>query len=446
MPTSGFDTYYGDNPWSGLSANQRSWYVPDLLDVFRAKAVYNQFVPMKVDLAAQRTGLMVFNLVYDMEPNTDAIGLRDLWLPSAYTDSASLTIGMEHYGDKVSLHKYDEMITYWRQNGRVGLRPIIRDKIAISMTETMDILARNAFLTAPYAIYAASGTGTLFSGIAATDVFDADTIKDIWLGLSYRDVPLAQNPSGGTNGALVAIASPGVIYDIQNNKSEWLDILKYADISRALRYEVGTIYNARFLSTTRNTLWNCGAIVTQKTITSAVQPGAGAARTVDTVYTVGQSDATTYIQLNSVAGLEVNDVVTIHTVRTNDFGVTNGVDYRSGKNTVRRIVSIDTVNNRISLDKPVMKEYTTDLGGGVYGYVTKGRHIHATIFLAGPNGVVAGVAQPPEFHEAPVVDDLMAMYRFSWDSYMKYQVFRPEVFEVVFSAGSVRMKGDVVNQ
>lgn len=446
MATSGFDSYYGDNPWSGIATNQRDWYVPDLLDVFRARSIYRQFVPMQVDLAAQRTKQMVFSLVYDLEPNTDTIGLRDLWLPASHTDSASLTINMEHHGDKVALHKYDELVTYWQRNGRKGLRPIVRDLIGLSMVDTLDILARNAFLSAPYAMY--SGTATGFDDLGTSDLFDPDTVQDIWLGLSYREVPLANNPAG-VDGTIFAITTPGVLYDVQTQGTDdWVNLLKYNDVGRALRYEVGMYKNARFLQTTRNTLWNCGAVSKQCTIISALNPGSGAAATVDTVYSVGQSGATNYIQLSafSAGDFEVNDIVTIHTTRTSAFGVTDGVDYRSGMNTVRRIVSVDAANDRIAVDKPVMKDYSTDLGSTVYGYVTKGRHIHATVFVGGPNGVVAGVAQPPEFHTPAVVDDLEAMYRFSWDTYLKYQAFRPEVYEVVFSAGSVRLKGDVVNQ
>ena len=29
MATTGFDTYYGDHPWAGISTKTRAWYVPD---------------------------------------------------------------------------------------------------------------------------------------------------------------------------------------------------------------------------------------------------------------------------------------------------------------------------------------------------------------------------------------------------------------------------------
>jgi hypothetical protein len=39
------------------------------------------------------------------------------------------------------------------------------------------------------------------------------------------------------------------------------------------------------------------------------------------------------------------------------------------------------------------------------------------------------------------VDDFEMVQRFSWDAYMGYQPYAPEVFEVVLSAGTTRVKG-----
>ena len=84
----------------------------------------------------------------------------------------------------------------------------------------------------------------------------------------------------------------------------------------------------------------------------------------------------------------------------------------------------------------------TDLGGGVYAYVTKARNVHGSIFVGGPQGIVSGVALPPRFHAPPPVDDFEMVQRFSWDGYLGHQPYAPEVFEVVLSAGTTRIKGD----
>lgn len=447
MALTGFDTYYSNHPWSGMSQNQRDWYVPDLLSVFRARNVYAPFVPMQVDLAAQRTANMVFTLLYDLEPNTDALNNRDLWLESMKWDSAQLTITMEHHGGKVAYHKYDDIITFWKQNSQEGLRRICRGALGQAMSDHLDILARNAFLSSPYTMYSGQASGTGFGDLEATNLFDLKDIMEIWLGLAYREVPMANNPMGGPDGSMVVLTTPGVIFDVQDQADgEWVSVNNYSEAGRTarLRYEVGSYKNARFIRTSRNTLWNCGEQSKQVNVTSSASAGSGAYATVDSVYSPGQSGATAYVQCSAfdAGDFSVNDIVTIHTVRTSSNGVTNAPDHTSGKTAVRRVVNVDADNNRLAFDKPLLQDYTTDLGSGVYAYVTKGRHIHASVCIGGPTGVVAGVGQPPQVYNPPQVEDIPSMHRFSWDAYLKYQLFRPEVFEVIYSAGNVRVKGN----
>ena len=54
---------------------------------------------------------------------------------------------------------------------------------------------------------------------------------------------------------------------------------------------------------------------------------------------------------------------------------------------------------------------------------------------------MSGVAMPPRFHAPIPVDDFEMVQRFSWDAYLGHQPYAPEVFEVVFSAGTTRVKG-----
>jgi hypothetical protein len=92
-----------------------------------------------------------------------------------------------------------------------------------------------------------------------------------------------------------------------------------------------------------------------------------------------------------------------------------------------------------------MADLATNLGTSpaFYGYVTKGFNVHASIFIGAPQGIVTGVAAPIRLHTPPPIDDLESIYRFSWNDRMGHQPYAPEVFEVVFSAGSVRLKGKV---
>jgi hypothetical protein len=443
-----FAETYSDNPWGSITEKTRTWYVPILLNVWRTRNVFTRFIPTVVDLRGRDTNQVVFSQVYDLEPDTDPVGLRDMWAHAMYTDSNKRSITTEHHMGKVALHKFDDYINYWRRNpGRAGLVPIIRDLLARSIADHMDILARNAFLSGPYKLYCGDASNDGFNDLAAGDLFEVGLLDQIWLGMSYREAPFANNPTG-PRGDMLAITSPGVLYDIRNQAGgDFKEAAEYAgDFGKLMMdIEVGRLKATRFIQTTRCTLYNCGPVTVTADIVSSTPAGTGAAATVDGNVTPGQPANTRYVQLDtgqaaSFAGHE-GEIVTIHKTKTSDYGVSNGVDFTEGSLTNRRLVSVDTDNDRLSFDRPLQKDYDTEVDTGIYGYVTLGRHIHATVCLGGAQGVVAGVTQPPTLHNPPTVDDAMAMKRFSWDAYIKYQTFLSDRFEVVFSAGNVRFKG-----
>jgi len=126
-------------------------------------------------------------------------------------------------------------------------------------------------------------------------------------------------------------------------------------------------------------LRNAGAVVTQTALAAATVAGQGAAQTVDTVYSVGQSNSTRYISVDSSAGFAVGQYVTIH----------DGTLGRpSWKRTARRrlaVISIDT--GKLVLDKPLLKPHAVD------DFVTNALDVHASVFMGGlasctasPNG------------------------------------------------------------
>ena len=153
-------------------------------------------------------------------------------------------------------------------------------------------------------------------------------------------------------------------------------------------------------------------------------PGQGAAATVDTVYTVGQAAATKYITVDDETGFAVGQYVTIH---NHDLGAV--VLESDGSQETRRIVSIDTGNNRIALNKPLLKPHADD------DYVTNAVDVHMTLTLGGP-AVVYGIGEDPHLIQPPVIDDLQILQRIGWRGFLKMQMFRPEFFEVAESAGS----------
>jgi len=450
MATGDFDLYYSDTPWEAIDKNQRAWYDPDLVSIFRNRAVFASAIPFVKNLGAVNATSMVVSQFMDPHPDFTALSMRQIWMPASHVDIRNVTINFSRYGGKVAYHEYDDIINYWKVNKRAGLRRILQGALGVHNIEVMDMLARNAFISGAYdsGYKMFAGGGSDFSDLSTSDKFSPDIALDIWLGMANRGVASALGANGAAN-SIICYTTPGVIYDIQKNASasDWLSASEYLSINR---YEVGMYKNVRFVQAPQAMLYNCGPVTVQPTVTSAITAGDGApdpaSATVDNTYAVGQSSSgiTNYITLDAVTSLVVGDTITIHKTRTSDFGVTNGVDYREGTLHNRRIISISGLN--ITLDRPIMVDFSTDLGSGVYAYVTKGRHVHASIFVGGPQGIVAGVARAPRYHAPPPVDDFEQVHRFSWDSYMGFNTYAPEQFEVVFSAGSFRVKGSTVVQ
>lgn len=335
-----------------------------------------------------------------------------------------------------------------------GLARIIAssDGLGALMTHQMDILARNAFLDAPFARYG-TATGTKFNSVAETDTVSTQMIDEIVLGMKVRGIPTMQT-GNGSPGSLVCITTPGVLYDLKRevgsnpSGTQWIDVMKYADPTRIINGEVGSYHGVRFVESNELILWNngryAGGVGAQTTITAAASADDGApdpaTTAVDVVEYVGQAAATHSITVADSSGFTVGDVVTIHTDRTSTLGVTNGVDYHDGTIVHRRIVAIAS-GTSIAVHKPLMKPFTTDLGGGVYGYVTLARDIHPLIFIAANDGVVMGVAQPPQIYTPRPVDDFDMIQRFTYDMYLGWQAFNKDAFEVAYVAATNRVTG-----
>ena len=456
MATGDFDTYYSDEPFSVMDKNQRTWLDPDLIDMWRLRSVFRPILSFTKSLLDVRATSMTVTQLLDPHPDTTALAARQIWMPSMHIDSRAIEITFQHNGNKIAYHKYDDMITYWRQNNKAGIRNIARGALGVAEVDMNDLLARNALIqgsqTTGYNMFI-NGRAN-FSEVVVGDVFDPYIGADIWLGMANRGIAQALGPSGA-DGSVFCFTTPGVIHDIQENEN-WKSVHEYLANPILMQYEAGSFKNVRYIQTPKCTLWNCGTVIVRAPVVGAITAGDGSpapSTKVDGTYKTGQETGgiTNYIQLDtpttgSMAGFAVNDVITIHGTLTSDYGVSDGVDFNEGKLTNRRVVGVDVGNKRLLLDTPILVDFATDLGGGTYAYVTKGRNIHASIFVGGPQAIVAGVAQQPLFYQLDPIDDFKAIYRFSFDQYMGYQPYRPEVFEVVFSAGSTRVKGPTVVQ
>ncbi len=437
---------YSDNMWQQLASLKDIAVNMALLEKFRLTSVYRPFVPTQIAMRNSTGALaeeMTWQGVYAIEPNIETVGRKQIWFTSNYTDVFKKRIVFEDHADKIALHEYDDMTQAYLFRGQIGLVPMCRTLLGESVVTALDLLARNAYIGGPR-FHTISGGGTVtsggadlpqFTGISTADPFDLSLSRLIWEQMAYDDLPMAANPNGvqGNLFCVTTPSTPNVILSEPSTTSQWREANLYANPGMLLRHEVGQYDNTRYLSSRRNVLWNCGDITVQAATTAAYGPGDGAAATlVDGVYEVGQSSGVSnIIECDDVTGFAVNDVVTIHTTRTADFGVTNGVDYREGNARVRRVIEVNGgAGGSLAFDKPLFMDYP------IGTFITKAEHIHCSIYIGGPS-VVNGVGVPISIYPMAPIDDAAAIYRFIWKGRFKYQQFTPEWSHVVFHGGSI---------
>jgi hypothetical protein len=104
-----FDVAYPDHPWAGITTKERTWYDPILRDMYRQTNVFGQFTTFVQNLAARNAKVMQLTSLFDVHPDFNRLGLRDMYLPSAHVDSRNQTITFERYGGKVAYDAYDEI-------------------------------------------------------------------------------------------------------------------------------------------------------------------------------------------------------------------------------------------------------------------------------------------------------------------------------------------------
>lgn len=411
--------------WSStLPSWQRDYYSLLLMETLRTKSILVPFALMKEDFNAANSGVIIYTEVYDTEPNWNALAETDIWLRGAALDSRTVQIALEIHGDILKFSDYNQIVQYVNSG---NMRGLVRDKIGQNQVDYLDILARNAFLSHPNKNALISGVltpGGSRASVTASDLFEPDIVETIRVHLEENEIPGVIGVQDGDGGTIVCATTPRVIKDIRvAAASKWLEVQEYAGAARKFTNEVGMWGGVRFIRTNRLRLRNHGATVNQDDLNGATVVGQGAASTVDTVYSPGQSSSTRYITVTDDTGFAVGQYITIH-----DQAQGTTVLESDGTQEVRRIVSLPGTN-QIVLDKPLLKPHADG------DYVTVAADIHSSIFMGGP-GVVYGVGERPHPVVPPKYDDLMMVNRYGWRGFLKFQLFRPEYFEVVETQGS----------
>lgn len=405
---------------SSLPAGQRAFYEQKLLESLRTKSILAPFTVMKEDFRARDTGTLVYSEVFDTEPNWNAFTENVVWLRGASLDSRSVSINLEIHGDVIKISDYNELVNFWNKG---DLRGLVDGKLGQNMVDHIDIMARNAFLSHPNKAFGGDATGRASLVQNASDYFLPSMGELVRTHLEENEVPGVAAVADGAGKSIVCVTTPRVIHDIRTGAgSDWKEVQEYAGAQRIFNSEVGMYGGVRYLKTNRLRMRNAGLAVTQTTLDGATVPGQGAAATVDNVYSVGQATSTRHITVTLATGFAVGQSITIH---SEPLGTT--VLDSDGTQETRRIVAISGA--QVSLDKPLLKPHATG------DYVTNAIDIHSSVFMGGP-GVVYGVGERPHPVLLPVIDDLGMIRRLAWRGFFKMQLFRPEMFEVVETAGS----------
>lgn len=406
---------------SAMPSWQRAWYEQKLLDTIRMKSILVPYTISKEDFSAVQSQQITYTEVYDMEPNWNATSESTIWFKGGALDSRTITINLAMYHDIMKFSDYHNLVDYIN---RGQIPQVVMDKLGQSLIDTKDILARNAFFTHPSPTYAGSATSRATLG--STDLFDVDRTELARVHLEELEIPGVASQDDGGGQAILCITSSRVIHDIRTAAgSAWLDVQNYNQTGRKFNSEAGQWAGVRFVKTNRMRLRNAGLAVTQTALNGATVPGQGAYSTVDSVYTPGQSSSTRYVAVTSSSGFAVGQYVTIH---DNALGTT--VLDTDGTQETRRIVAIDSGGaNRLSFDKPLLKDHASG------AYVTNAADVHASLFIGGP-AIVEGIAERAHVITPPKIDDAMMVNRVGWRGMFKFQLFRPEYYELHYSAGS----------
>jgi hypothetical protein len=466
-----FEQFYDMNPISVIDQNKWTVQHPEVALAFRrGPSIYTPLVEWADE--TERTGAsnIIYTELMEGDVDTSEIPLAANYIDDPMgVDSRARSWSSSRYGDKVQMHETINIFQQWLINGKRDWRPLLRGMLGDSVVRKMERLSRNSFLLGPRNYWTFAGGRADFGAITSADTFQVDVVNAWNLRLGQTGSPIIP---GDMAGAKLAIMPPGVVYDFfsslasaaTNEAQMWRDAQLYA--GKAIGFELGSFKNVRFVQVPNDKfglndaiLYNCGALTKQVGVSAPILRGDGSpdpeTTKVDGVWMVGQKEVTHYIQCSTFAAgeFEYGDFVTIHLRRTNDYGVTNGVDPLDPKAIVRRVVGVDSSNNRLMFDRPVLFDFknafqATPQGGAAgnyYAFITKARHVGFILTLGARGGTRAGVARALKFYEPKPIDDFESVWRFVWDIYAGFNIWEPNLFECHFCAVTLPKPGGLIS-
>ena len=466
MPTFtdlGTEYLVSQTPWPYTRERNRPWYEPYMMEPFVRSTMWYNLIKYMIKMDGIHAESATFTQRLQPPPDATELDFRGITLPRQYYDSRNFSVSYKSYGGSVMYHKYDQMIYQWAKSNQnnpnvtntgipqTDLEGIIRSDLAVNLTQTLDILGRNAFVGGAPLNRSFADDATGFHDLAATDTFDPEVAKLIKLNAAYAP----NEPSG----LFPCVISPAAEYSLvgQAATTNYMLYRQAVQDPTLLNYYAAEYMGIQYLKNWRQVLYNVGTILASASITTAVEPGDGSpvpTTLVDEFWATGSDDATHYIQLSSITdpstaetGFKVGDIVTLCRTRAAAnaaLATANGVVWNDPKNIDARVVAVDYALNQISIEVPVLNEnFYTTVGTGFYGWVIKARPAHVAVFFQNgmaDTGVAGVVMDTPQFYINEPSDIRKARWEFGWDTYMAYNVINPEAFSVHIHAGPIVRK------
>jgi len=459
-----FEDFYNQNPISVIDQNNWTDQIPEVIMNFqKGPTIYTPLIDWMDRSRVTGAEHSQFTELLEGDVDNDEIAITAQYIANpAGVDSRMRKVTTKRYGDKVQVTDADSVFQMWQMSGGRDWRGLLRGVLGNNVRRKLEKLARNAYLGGPKSYWTFGGSASDFTEINSNAIFQLGAVNGWNLRLGSIGEPVI--PGDAAN-AKLCMVPPGCIYDFINSlegpeKTLWVNSKMYAN---PLPYEIGMWKNIRFVEVPNDkygenmaVLYNAGPVIVQAEVSIAITAGDGCpnpeATAVDDTWYVGQKDVKHFIQLTSgtdMDAFEVNDQVSIHTLRPANslgVGVTGGVDVLSGKTITRRIVSINKGGYQIAFDRPVMKDYKTNLGTSpaFYAYVTKAAHVAFNLVLGSRGGIMGNVNRPLKFYEPKPIDDFESVYRYVWDIIAGYNIWEPSLFECHFTAVSLPKPGGVI--
>lgn len=473
MAVGDFEVYYDQNPIAVWDRNRWTMYDPAINVAFRTSSLLTpmvNWVPLESFGGSNAPTVVTGREALPGHSNHNTIDVRAKYINAAYMDSRERRItAPNHYGGKVQLNEYDSLINMWRNGGAQGfIDGILRQHLANDIVTQHEKIARDMILNYTNTKSYAGGAAN-FSGMSANSsyLFDPGVLRDMKLRLSYRSMFSLQQygtyaqPLPGMNEGLI-LTTPGVFHSIWDNLNhEYIQRLNILQDKNILNGSILSYEGFTFMESHSLTLWNAGVITKQVAVTSPITAGDGApdpdSTTVDSTWYIGQSSnqITHYVQCSDLGTSQfaAGDIVTLHTARTDTWGITDGVDITDGETMTLEVLSVDEANERLTFRSPVMADFISGFGyttlagsssvGTAYAYITKAMHVHPMYVFGARGGSVFAIRRPVELHMPPAVDDFESVWRFSWDEYGGPNRWNGDLAEIHFVAGSFGNRGAV---